>query len=49
MSIFSVKAAGLGEEENLLKENEELKKEIQALKVALTVAEIGNGGKYFRV
>jgi len=39
----AVKAAGLGEEENLLKENEELKKEIQALKVALTVAEIGNG------
>jgi len=39
----AVKEAGKGEEEKLIKENEELKKEVQSLKTALTLAEIGNG------
>jgi len=39
----AVKEAGKGEEEKLFKENEQLKKEVEALKVALTLAEIGNG------
>jgi len=39
----AVREASRGEEEKLFKENEDLKKEIQSLKMALTLAEIGNG------
>ncbi|XP_059153104.1 aminoacyl tRNA synthase complex-interacting multifunctional protein 1-like [Physella acuta] len=39
----AVKQAGLPEEENLIKENEALRKEIDSVKTALFIAEIGNG------
>ncbi|GFS11977.1 aminoacyl tRNA synthase complex-interacting multifunctional protein 1-like [Elysia marginata] len=41
----AVKEAGLVEEEKLLKENAELRKEIESIKRALIMAEISNGGK----
>ena len=43
--LLTVREASRGEEEKLFKENEDLKKEIQSLKMALTLAEIGNGGE----
>merc|ERR1712062_554513 len=39
----AVKEEGKAEEAKLIKENAELRKEVDALKVALTLAEIGNG------
>lgn len=39
-----MKQAGLPLEENLIKENEALRKEIDSIKTALFIAEIGNGG-----
>lgn len=42
--FVTVQSAGLEEEKQLIKENEELRKEIESVKTALFLAEVGNGG-----
>ncbi|KAI8798609.1 aminoacyl tRNA synthase complex-interacting multifunctional protein 1 [Biomphalaria glabrata] len=39
----AIQSAGLEEEKQLIKENEELRKEIESVKTALFLAEVGNG------